>query len=131
MSVARSELLDRGFLALSHPGRRALIERLASGPAPLGVAARGLGMSKPALTKHLRALEEAGLVHRSIRGREHIVSLNPESFRAAAAWLERQRARWTALFETIDLYLEEQHGANEPDHPHDEPAVQRAPGGGV
>ena len=54
--------LDRSFLALSHPVRRTIVARLASGPATIGEAARGLAVSKPAVTKHVKALEAAGVV---------------------------------------------------------------------
>ncbi|HEX2293228.1 MAG TPA: metalloregulator ArsR/SmtB family transcription factor, partial [Gaiellaceae bacterium] len=70
-----SAQLDRSFLALSHPARRAIVEKLAQGPATVGAASAGLGLSKPAVSKHVRVLEDAGLVRRDVNGREHRLRL--------------------------------------------------------
>jgi len=66
--------LDRSFDALSHPVRRAIVERLVVGPTTVGEASAGLGVSKPAVTKHLKVLEVAGVVSRTVRGRTHVES---------------------------------------------------------
>jgi DNA-binding transcriptional ArsR family regulator len=83
--------LDRSFLALSHPVRRAIVERLEAGPASVARASGGLGVSKPAVTKHLKVLEDAGLVGRTVKGRTHVLRLEPQSLREVSEWLELRR----------------------------------------
>jgi DNA-binding transcriptional ArsR family regulator len=97
--------LPKGFAALAHPVRLAIVERLAQGPATVAEASRGTGVSKPAITKHLRALEEAGLVVRVIDGRQHRLSLVPAALESQFAWIERQRALWERKFAAIDDHL--------------------------
>ena len=63
------------FRALSHPIRRGIVERLAAGPATVGDATAGFGVSKPAISKHLKVLEETGVVTRVVEGRTHRLSL--------------------------------------------------------
>jgi DNA-binding transcriptional ArsR family regulator len=99
--------LDRSFLALSHPVRRTIVERLARGPATVGEATRGVRVSKPAVTKHLKVLEDAGVVRREIRGREHRLSLNAPGLDAATQWLEVHRALWEAKFDAVERHLAE------------------------
>ena len=98
--------LDRSFLALSHPVRRAILGRLAAGPATVGTASGGLGVSKPAVTKHLKVLEEAGVVSRSVSGRTHVLRLEPQALRDASSWLELHRRLWEAKFEAVEQHLE-------------------------
>jgi DNA-binding transcriptional ArsR family regulator len=102
------------FQALAHPIRRGVVERLALGPATVGDATRGFGVSKPTLTRHLHVLEEAGLVVRVVEGRTHLLSLDPAPLGEASAWLETQRARWEQLFDAVETYLDEQTRNEEP-----------------
>src|SRR5438093_4097018 len=95
------------FRALAHPLRRELVERLALGPATVGEATRGFRVSKPTVTRHLRVLEEAGLVVRVVDGRTHRLRLDPAPLSEAEGWLEEQRARWERLFDVVDEYLEQ------------------------
>ena len=105
------QVLDRSFGALSHPARRRVVEVLASGPATVGEASRGLGLSKAAITKHVRVLEEAGLVTRTVTGRTHLLRLVHPTFEAPASWLDRQRALWESKLNTIaEMIDEEQRG---------------------
>jgi DNA-binding transcriptional ArsR family regulator len=99
--------LDRSFLALSHPVRRAIIERLAQGPATVGEATRGVAVSKPAVTKHLKLLEEAGAITRTVDGRTHVLRLVPGPLDGASDWIDRHRRLWESKFATIDRYLAE------------------------
>jgi DNA-binding transcriptional ArsR family regulator len=99
--------LDRSFDALSHPVRRAIVERLAAGPASVGDASSGLGISKPAVTKHLKVLEVAGLVSRTVLGRTHVLRLEPRPLLEAANWLDLHRALWEAKFEAVERHLAE------------------------
>jgi DNA-binding transcriptional ArsR family regulator len=97
--------LDRSFVALSHPVRRAIVERLTAGPASVGAASGGLGVSKPAVTKHLKVLEEAGVLRRTVTGRTHLLQLEPRPLREAAAWLELHRSLWETKFQAIERHL--------------------------
>jgi DNA-binding transcriptional ArsR family regulator len=95
------------FKALSHPIRRGIVERLAAGPATVGDATGGFGVSKPAISKHLKVLEETGVVTRVVEGRTHRLSLHPGTLDEAADWMDRQRALWGRLFDVVDEYLKE------------------------
>jgi len=96
------------FKALSHPIRRGIVERLASGTATVGEATAGFGVSKPAISKHLKLLEETGVVRREVVGRTHRLSLAPDVLSEAADWMDRQRALWGRLFDVVDDYLKEE-----------------------
>jgi DNA-binding transcriptional ArsR family regulator len=96
------------FKALSHPIRRGIVERLAAGSATVGDATSGFGVSKPAISKHLKVLEETGIVTRAIDGRTHRLSLEPAALAEAADWMDRQRALWGRLFDVVDEYLKEE-----------------------
>jgi DNA-binding transcriptional ArsR family regulator len=98
------------FAALAHPTRREIVRRLSGGAATVGEATRGLGVSKPTISRHLKLLEEAGVVTRVIDGRTHRLELRPETLAETAEWIERQRARWERLFDVMDDYLEERKG---------------------
>jgi DNA-binding transcriptional ArsR family regulator len=97
--------LDRSFLALSHPVRRAIVRRLAEGPATVGEASEGVDVSKPAVTKHLKVLEHAGLVARTKSGRTHVLRLEPDALQHATAWLELHRDLWERKFATVERHL--------------------------
>lgn len=97
--------LDRSFDALSHPARRAIVARLAAGPASVAEASAGLALSKPAVSKHLKVLEGSGLVERTVAGRTHRLRLVPRPMDEAAEWIERQRSVWEAKFEAVDEWL--------------------------
>ncbi len=95
------------FRVLAHPIRRDIVERLSGGPATVGEVTRDFGVSKPTISRHLKMLEEAGVVSRVIDGRTHRLALQPEALAETAEWIERQRARWERLFDVVDEYLEE------------------------
>jgi DNA-binding transcriptional ArsR family regulator len=99
--------LDEAFGALASPVRRGIVERLAAGPATVGAATGGLGVSKPAISRHLRVLEDAGLIRREVVGRTHRLSLAEGPLAEVLAWLARQEAMWRRKFDVIDDYLEE------------------------
>jgi DNA-binding transcriptional ArsR family regulator len=101
-------LTNSTFRALAHPIRREVIERLAQGPATVGEATRGFGVSKPTMTRHLHVLEEAGLIVRDVRGRTHRLRLDAGPLTEAESWLETQRSRWERLFDTVERYLDEE-----------------------
>jgi DNA-binding transcriptional ArsR family regulator len=101
-------MVNDPFRALSHPIRRGIVERLATGPATVGDATAGFGVSKPAISKHLKVLEETGVVTRAVEGRTHLLSLQPDVMSEAADWMDRQRAIWGRLFDVVDDYLQEE-----------------------
>jgi len=100
-------MANDAFSALAHPIRRELVERLSGGAATVGEASRGLGVSKPTISRHLKLLEEAGVVTRVIDGRTHRLGLRAEALADAAEWIECQRTRWERLFDVVGDYLEE------------------------
>jgi DNA-binding transcriptional ArsR family regulator len=99
--------LDRSFLALSHPVRRTIVERLAEGPATVAEASRGLSVSKPAVSKHLKVLEGAGVIRRSVEGRHHRLRLEFSALADASRWLETHRGLWEAKFAAVEGHLAE------------------------
>jgi DNA-binding transcriptional ArsR family regulator len=101
-------MANNTYRALAHPIRRGIIERLADGPATVGEATREFDVSKPTLSRHLKVLEEAGVVVRVVDGRTHRLRLDHRPLDEAISWLELQRTRWTRLFEVVDEYVAEQ-----------------------
>ena len=101
-------MVNDPFKALSHPIRRGIVERLALGPKTVGEATGGFGVSKPAISKHLKVLEETGVVKRVVEGRTHRLSLEPVALDAAADWMDRQRVLWERMFDVVDEYLKEE-----------------------
>jgi DNA-binding transcriptional ArsR family regulator len=101
-------MVNDPFKALSHPIRRGIVERLAVGPASVGEVTQGFEVSKPAITKHLKVLEETGVVSRVVEGRTHRLSLEPKALGEAADWMDRQRTRWERMFDVVDEYLKEE-----------------------
>jgi DNA-binding transcriptional ArsR family regulator len=97
--------LDRSFLAIAHPVRRSIVDRLSHGPASVAEAARGSHVSKPAVSKHVKVLEEAGVIKRRIEGRTHVLTLRTASLGEAERWLERHRAIWEAAFDAVERRL--------------------------
>ena len=103
-------MANDAFKALAHPLRRDIVEKLSAGAATVGEVTRGFAVSKPTVSRHLRLLEEAGVVSRVIDGRTHRLALRPEVLADASAWIERQRTRWERLFDVVGEYLEEGQG---------------------
>ena len=95
------------FTALAHPLRREIVERLSDGPATVGEVTRDFAVSKPTISRHLKLLEEAGVVSRVIDGRTHRLALQPQALADASEWIDVQRARWERLFDVVGDYLEE------------------------
>ena len=81
------------------------MERLAEGPKTVGEAAAGLPLSKPAISKHVRLLEDAGLVRRAVEGREHRLRLVPLQITEAERWIERHRQLWEAKFDAVERFF--------------------------
>jgi DNA-binding transcriptional ArsR family regulator len=105
--------LDATFLALADPTRRAILARLAEGEASVTELTRPFAMSQPAISKHLKVLENAGLISVGRDGQRRPRRLEGQPLAEASAWIERYRAAWEASFERLDRVLDE---------------LQRAPG---
>ena len=95
------------FKALAHPLRRDIVERLSGGVATVGEVTRDFRVSKPTISRHLKTLEEAGVVTRVIDGRTHRLALRPQALAEASNWIDDQRERWERLFDVVGEYLEE------------------------
>jgi DNA-binding transcriptional ArsR family regulator len=100
--------LDRTFGALADPTRRAILARLASGEFRVTELAEPFEISLPAVSKHLKVLEEAGLLARRKEGRIHHCRLDPRPMNAAAEWIARHREFWKNAFDNLEKYLVEQ-----------------------
>jgi DNA-binding transcriptional ArsR family regulator len=100
-------MANDAFIALAHPTRRKIVERLSAGTATVGETSRGLGVSKPTISRHLKLLEEAGVVTRVIDGRTHRLALRPQTLAETVEWIEKQRTRWERYFDVVGEYLEE------------------------
>jgi DNA-binding transcriptional ArsR family regulator len=100
-SSGRDSDLDRLFSALADPTRRSLLARLALGPAKITDLARPYRMSLPAVSKHLRILEEAGLLGRRVDGRVHRISLKGRRLEQVEVWLDPFRSYWTEALRTL------------------------------
>jgi DNA-binding transcriptional ArsR family regulator len=93
------------FSALADPTRRAILARLSSGQAPVKALAEPFALSGPAITKHLRVLERAGLISRSRDGQLRPCRLEPRGFEPAAEWIEGYRALWEAQLDRLGEHL--------------------------
>jgi DNA-binding transcriptional ArsR family regulator len=100
-------MANDSFRALAHPLRRDIVERLSGGTATVGEVTRDFGVSKPTISRHLKLLEEAGMVSRVVDGRTHRLALRPQALAEASAWIDRQRERWERLFDVVGECLEE------------------------
>jgi DNA-binding transcriptional ArsR family regulator len=106
--MANNDVLDRAFAACSHPIRRGILERLSDGELTVAEATRDFSVSKPAISRHLKVLEEAGAIVRVVDGRTHRLRVREESLRDAHDWITRQRALWERKFDVVEQYLQEQ-----------------------
>ena len=104
---AASERLDATFLALADPTRRAILARLAHEEASVNELAQPFAMSQPAISKHLKVLERAGLISVGQDGQRRPRRLEVRPLREASAWIERYRARWEENFARLDALLQE------------------------
>src|SRR5689334_23826128 len=105
--VMKQRSLDATFAALSDPTRRAILTRLASGEASVAELARPFAMSQPAISKHLKVLERAGLIRRGRDAQRRPRRLEPKRLAEATEWLERYRRLWEGNYQRLDTLLEE------------------------
>lgn len=100
-----SQMLDTIFHALGDATRRAMLGELAAGERTVGELARPFAMSLAAASKHIKVLEQAGLVRRDVRGRTHVCSLDPVPLASADQWLGIYRRFWTDRLDTLERLL--------------------------
>lgn len=102
------EQLTSVLSAISHPTRRAIIGRLADGPARFLDIAEPFDVALNAITKHLKLLERAGLIAREKRGREVLISLRPQRLRVVADWVQAYERFWNAKLDEFEGYFRQQ-----------------------
>ena len=107
MQTINSEQLNATFIALADPTRRAILARLASGDASVMELAEPFAMSQPAISKHLKVLERAGLVSRGRDAQRRPCRLDAKPLEEATKWLETYRQNWEASFQRLDDLLDE------------------------
>jgi DNA-binding transcriptional ArsR family regulator len=105
--MSSTDALDRTFAALADPTRRAILARLAEGAATVSELARPFPMSQPAVSKHLKVLERAGLIVRGRRAQWRPAELRAQPLREAADWLDEYRRLWEERLDRLDTYLRE------------------------
>ena len=110
MMAAANASLDQTLIALADPTRRAILQRLSQGEARVTDLAGPFSISLNSVSKHIRMLERAKLVRRRRAGREHLLTFKPQPHAEAAAWIEAQRALWTARLDALDRLLRAQKG---------------------
>lgn len=113
-ATATNPLLDLIFAALADATRRSIIEQLRKGETTVSEVAAPHDMSLPAVSKHLRVLEDAGLLRRRVEGRTHFLAVNAKPLAQATDWLERQRKFWEGSFDRLAKLLEEPSITPEP-----------------
>jgi len=92
--------------AISHPSRRAILHRLADGPARVTEIAAPFDMSLNAVSKHLKVLEGAGLVDREVQGRDHVIRFRGEPLRLVSSWVHEYERFWTERLDRLEQYFQ-------------------------
>jgi DNA-binding transcriptional ArsR family regulator len=115
-TLAASAQLDAVFSALADPTRRAILARLAGGDASVNDLAEPFDMTQPAISKHLKVLERAGLVSRKRAAQSRPRHLEARPLREATQWLEKYRRHWEVQFRRLDSLLEELKGSESNSH---------------
>jgi DNA-binding transcriptional ArsR family regulator len=103
--MPNQQQLGRVFQALTDPTRRAVLERLTRGPAPVSELAQPFDMALPSFVQHLQVLEKCGLVQSKKQGRVRTYTLAPQPLKAAEHWLSAQRAHWERRLDALDDFL--------------------------
>lgn len=109
--------LDRAFAALADPTRRAILATLAQGPATVQEVAEPFTISAPAVSRHLKVLERAGMVTRTTQAQWRTLSLQPEPLDEVSAWLEQQRRDWSLRLDALEQHLETMKEQDNDDDP--------------
>lgn len=124
-----SDELNRAFAALADPTRRAILARLASGEATVNQLAEPFDMTQPSISKHLKVLEQAGLISRGRAAQTRPCRLEPAPLQQIAQWVGMYTSLWEASFDRLDAFLQAPQAdqplspnpaARAPGHPHDQ-----------
>jgi DNA-binding transcriptional ArsR family regulator len=110
-----SDRLDATFAALADPTRRAILARLAAGEAPVNELAQPFAMTLPAVSKHLKVLERAGLISRGREAQWRPCRLEAGPLKEVSDWVENYRRFWDGSFDRLDDYLRELQATEKPD----------------
>ncbi|MGO1265199.1 MAG: ArsR/SmtB family transcription factor [Microbacterium gubbeenense] len=103
--MSSEDRLSQVFAALADPTRRAILSRLSHGPASVGAVSAPFGISAPAISQHLKVLERAGLVTRTVQAQWRTLSLRPEPLDDASAWVAEQRREWNLRLDALEQHL--------------------------
>ena len=112
--ITSSQKLNATFAALADPTRRAILARLVSGEAPMTELARPFAISQPAISKHLKVLERAGLISRGRDAQRRPCRIEAEPLAEVNVWLEGYRRIWQANFQRFDILLDEMDTLEKP-----------------
>ena len=115
LATADDELLDETFAALANSTRRAILARLAQGDASVNELAEPFALTLPAVSKHLKVLERAGLITRSRHAQYRPCRLDPEPLEAVVRWSVHQRTIWHERFDRMDDYVKTLNGKDDDD----------------
>jgi DNA-binding transcriptional ArsR family regulator len=110
MTTADAYRLNRVYGAIADPTRRAILGMLGKGQVKVGTLADQFPISFNGVSKHVKVLEQAGLVRRKVRGREHWLRLRPEPLRDASRWLEYYREFWETRLDALEDFLAQDKG---------------------
>ena len=113
--TVHADHLSTTFAALADPTRRAILARLSTGEATVGELASPFELSQPAISKHLKVLQRAGLVEQGRQAQWRPCRLTPEPLRDVAEWVDRYRRQWEASLDRLGTYLHELQAADRPD----------------
>lgn len=109
--------LSAAFQALADPTRRAILERLADGPAPAGELGEGFDISGPAISRHLKVLEDAGMIRREKKAQQRICHLDPAALKRASDWVDRYRRFWDEKLDALEAFLKTSPSKETPSQP--------------
>lgn len=106
--MSRAQAHADVFRAIADPTRRAILDRLRAGPAPVNALAEDFAQTRPAISKHLRVLRDAALVTEQRSGRERLYQLEPQRLQSVASWIEGYRGFWLSSLNNLKRYLEDE-----------------------
>ena len=98
--------IDQALAALAHPVRRGIVDRLLQGELTVGELGAPYGLKKPTISRHLKVLEDARLIERSIAGRKHHCRLNPQGLIEVRTWLRQYEAFWTNQLDALEQFIQ-------------------------